>query len=738
MQHDLARVGPFGFQYLAAGLASAEFGAQVQPLGPGRDGGRDMVCQGTLRWAGVDGEPAEMWNGYTVFQAKHKMRLDADPADNAKWLWTQVRKELEDWADPESGRDPVPNYWVIVTNVPLTPTPGTGGFDLLNTSIAAHIAAYGDDSRDVESGEERKEKYRRLSRIRKWRIWDGIQVDALITKHQGVRRAFGALLTVPDVFAHLAEFTDKLPLAELEGGLRRHARAALAGDRSIYFDEAGLGGDGGTPIDRVAIDLPITPGPNGERRTVFGHILDRGDQVLKPRLRLHDGPRHVVVAGGPGNGKTTMSKFLVQAYRAALLEGAFDLGDEHKTAIVETARSLRALGRDGLPKFRRWPMRIDLAEYAEEQGLSEDSTLLRWIAHKVSKRSNCGTITASVLDSWMKQWPWFLVLDGLDEVTEPRIRQRLIRQVTEFVSEAEGDNCDLLVVVTTRPTGYVENIAPTQFERIDLSRLDIDEAVRYGIHATQVRLRGDDEKIERIAKQLRRAADDEALRYLMQTPLQVLIMTIIVEGSGWLAPDRYSLFWGYYETVFKRERQKQTPHASLLQDHATTILTLHQRVGFELQVRSETEGSTALMRLDDLRDIAWNVLRDSGYHPSDADSELLARIVVAATHRLVLLAPISRGQEGPRVRRSIAARAYGRPILDHRPDRAGHRSPAHHRGQPPLAQHLDLRSGPSIRRTPTSPARGDSEPRRTNRPRCRPPTRPCLSDCPRPRPGPDR
>lgn len=291
-------------------------------------------------------------------------------------------------------------------------------------------------------------------------------------------------------------------------------------------------------------------------------------------------------------------------------------------------------------------MRIDLAEYAEEQGLSEDSTLLHWIAHKISKRSNVGTITASALDSWMKQWPWFLVLDGLDEVTEPRIRRRLIRQVTEFVSEAEGDNCDLLVVVTTRPTGYVENIAPTQFERIDLSRLDIDEAVRYGIHAAQVRLRGDDEKIERIAKQLRRAADDDALRYLMQTPLQVLIMTIIVEGSGRLAPDRYSLFWGYYETVFKRERQKQTPHAPLLQDHATTILILHQRVGFELQVRSETEGSTALMRPDYLRDIAWKVLHDSGYHPSDADSELLSRIVIAATHRLVLLAPISRGQDG--------------------------------------------------------------------------------------------
>ncbi|MBF6289055.1 NACHT domain-containing protein [Nocardia cyriacigeorgica] len=649
VQHDLARVGSFGFQELAAGLAIAEFGPQVQVLGPGRDGGRDMFCDGTIVWKGDDGEPGETWNGYTVFQAKHKLQLDADPAANASWLWTQVRAELKAWADRESGRDPVPDYLVIVTNVPLTPTPGSGGFDSLNTRIRAYIDAFADDTRDVDSSAERqrKDKLRRLRRIRKWRIWDGNQVDGLITKHQGVRRAFGAFLTVPDVFAHLAEFTDKLPLHELEGGLRRHARAALIGDRSIYFDEAGSGDGDGTPIDKVAIDLPITPGLDGKRRTVFGHILDRGEHVLKPRLGLHgDGPRHVVVAGGPGNGKTTMSKFLVQAYRAALLDGAPDLGADHHAAIAATTHTLQGLGRDGLPKFRRWPIRIDLAEYAEEQGLSEDSTLLRWIAHKVSKRSNVGTVTASALDSWIKQWPWFLVLDGLDEVTEPRIRKRLIRQITEFVSEAEGDNCDLLVVVTTRPTGYVEDIAPTQFERIDLSRLEIEEAVRYGIHAAQVRLRGDDEKIERIAKQLHRAADDDSLRHLMQTPLQVLIMTIIVEGAGRIAPDRYSLFWGYYETVFKRERHKQTTLAQLLQDHASTILTLHQHVGFELQVSSESDSSTALMRPEDLRKVAWKVLHDAGYRPSDVDSELLSRIVIAATHRLVLLTPMSRGQDG--------------------------------------------------------------------------------------------
>lgn len=647
VQHDLEQLGPYGFQDLAAALAIAQFGSQVQVLGPGPDGGRDMYSRSPLIWKGSDGVPGEVWEGYTVFQVKHKRRIDSDPRRNAAWLWTQVKDELEQWADPGSARGAVPKYFVIITNVELTAAPETGGEAQINKNIAAFQRSFDDDTRDVnaEAARRRLAKKARLGRIKAWRIWDGNQVQAMLRVHEGVRRAFGAFLTVPDVFAHLGQFTDRLPLDELGPGLQRHARLALVGDRAIYFDEAGSGDATGTPIDQIAVDLPLTPGADGAKRTVLGYVLDRGEHVLKPSIGLNEGPRHIVIAGGPGNGKTTMSKFLVQAYRAALLDGGSDLGADHKSVIEATEATLRKLKRPALPRHRRWPMRIDLAEYAKEEGLSEDSTLLRWIAHKVSNRLNVGSVSAGALNSWMRQWPWFLALDGLDEVTEPTTRKRLISQVAEFVSEAEGDNCDMLVVLTTRPMGYVENIAPSQFERVNLGRLSPAEAVAYGIRATQVRLKDDVEKIERISKELRRAANNEALRNLMQTPLQVLIMSIIVEGAGRLSPDRYNLFWGYYETVFRRERSKPIPYARLLQEYGSHILDLHQRVGFELQKESESaEGATATISQERLRAIAWNVLREAGFQPSTADATLLDSIVRAATHRLVLLAP--HGDEG--------------------------------------------------------------------------------------------
>ena len=92
MKYDLQQLGPTGFQDVAAALAVATFGAGVQVMGAGRDGGRDMYYKGPLVWAKTDDQLGEVWDGYTVFQAKHKAELESRPDDNATWLWGQLHK----------------------------------------------------------------------------------------------------------------------------------------------------------------------------------------------------------------------------------------------------------------------------------------------------------------------------------------------------------------------------------------------------------------------------------------------------------------------------------------------------------------------------------------------------------------------------------------------------------------------------------------------------------------------
>lgn len=643
MIDDLQRLGPVGFQSFAAAALLTALGSGWQAMGAGRDGGRDLYFRGHLPFTVHGSDDGDAWEWYTVAQVKHHASLSSKPQENASWLWSQVRDELDAWSDPSAQRGEVPDNLLIVTNVALTPVHNVGGHDLLMASIAGYMTELADASRDVGDGRERRARHRRLSKLQQWRVWDANQLDALVSAYPQLRQGTRGLLTPGDVLASLADVFDVLPVQDVERGLRAHARSALIGDGNIYFDEAGSGEVSAMPLHEVVIDLPVTldRAPSStERPTLLREVCAHADRILKPSLMIDRGPRHLVVVGAPGNGKTTITRFLTQAYRSAFIQGASDLAGDHNQVIAGVTNALQDMGI-AFPEHRRWPLRIDLADYAQTHASGDETSILRFAAGRISRRSDLGKITPNALQSWVTKWPWLLVLDGLDEVTEPATRKQLLERVTELVSAAEGDDCDLLVVLTTRPVGYAENLAPQHFARVDLDYLEPDEAVRYGERALAVWLRGDLDRIQGTSNRLRRAAGSASLSPLLRTPLQVLILVVILVGSGTPDPDRYNLFWRYYETVFNRERNKpQIGLQRILQDHGPQIQQLHERVGFELHVSSESAAnSLALLSSSKLRGIAWQVLQDAGYKPEDQDAGLLEGILAAATTRLVLLAP---------------------------------------------------------------------------------------------------
>src|SRR5205823_3676762 len=144
-----------------------------------------------LIWQPSKDQPGEVWDGYTVLQVKHMATPSSRHPENLAWLWSQVREELDDWANPEGDRNPIPDFLIIITNVPLTPFPGVGGHDVLDANIAAYLKGLTDDKRDTDKAATAKRKARlaRLSRINKVRVWDGNQIQALLTIHRGVRDA---------------------------------------------------------------------------------------------------------------------------------------------------------------------------------------------------------------------------------------------------------------------------------------------------------------------------------------------------------------------------------------------------------------------------------------------------------------------------------------------------------------------------------------------------------------------
>jgi hypothetical protein len=123
------------------------------------------------------------------------------------------------------------------------------------------------------------------------------------------------------------------------------------------------------------------------------------------------------------------------------------------SAIVDATRARLAHNKIPEPRNLRWPMRVDLAHYAEILAATPAKSLLAFLSSEISSRTDA-SISPNDLQSWLRAWPWVVTLDGLDEVSDARRRRVLLERVTDFIETADSCHADLLLVATTRPLGY--------------------------------------------------------------------------------------------------------------------------------------------------------------------------------------------------------------------------------------------------------------------------------------------
>ena len=691
--YDLTRLGSRAFEQLIVDLGRSEIGAGMEVFGDGPDGGREATFTGTIRWAstslaeapadsaaavepGTEPEAGslaaaggstddDVWNGYTVIQSKYKLDPAPRPMDNAVWLQGQIRDEIGHWvkAAREGTRTRLPDYLIFVTNVDLSAVAKTGGIDTVRSYIAGLLGP-GSDA------------YKAGVRVRAFKVWHGDQVRSMIDTHQSVRWAFDGLLTIGDVLAALqAERGTQLGTNSIEDPLRQELLAGLASDRWIRLADAGGPGDAKLYIDDVGVDIPATFNTSladgasrmnavtlaAESRTIgvtelaghagtvgaiqvrfamttpaVRHVLERGDTVLRPRQAQWSGLPGIVLVGGPGQGKTTLSQLLAQAYRAALLDDA-DLAPAAREQVDATKAALDRLGLT-LPRNRRWPIRVDLAKYAEELATGAETSLLWWLAQLVSRRA-APEVTASQLHSWLRVAPWVLVLDGLDEVPSLEARLAVYEKLEAFWTAADDLDADLLMIVTTRPTGYDERLPDDRYQHLQLQPLPPADATELAERISAKRFEQDEARRAEVVARMRAAAADPTTARLFGTPLQVTIMSMIVEKYPTLPPDRYTLYNLYYETLLEREIAKGIAVSRFLSDNRSYINRLHERVGLALQIRSEAAAAAeAVLPPAELRKLAHEYLLERGFEAGEADS-IAEQLVTAALSRLVLLVP---------------------------------------------------------------------------------------------------
>lgn len=627
--YDLTRLGSRAFEQMIVALAHAELGPGLQAFGDGRDGGREAVCEVPIDWSRTSVGGTSTWSGKTVFQAKFQVKPKPEPHDNAVWLQKEIGKEIDGWvkAKRNSSRNWFPDQIVFVTNVDLSPVAKAGGIDLLDTYIRNRI---GSDSDAYKAG----------LHIKHYRIWHADQVRTMLDANQSVRWAYPGLLSVGDILSLLGDSSTPWGTFGLDDPLRDEMLRALQSDQWIRLGQAGASSEEKLHLHDVLIDLPVSDEEGGSASRALREVLALGDQNL--RRRESDPESHVglVFVGGPGQGKSTLSQAVAQAYRSSLLDGA-DLGPGAAVIVNSTKSALSALNIP-LPGNRRWPVRVDLAKYSEELVAGSDTSLLRWIATEASKKIE-SDLSPAKLRQWLRAWPWALILDGLDEVPSAHARRLLRAQIDNLLVTAEDTNADLLILITTRPTGYDERFDADTYRHWTLNHLPADDAASFAKRLVNVRLSSDPDMRDKVVDRMSDVAADSSTRRLMQTPLQVTIMSLIVEKYPNLPPDRFTLFNLYYTTIFDREVGKDIPVARFLAQNRQQIDRLHESVGLRLQVLAEyAEGAEAVLPVDELTDLVNRQLTARGFGRERA-AESTAVLVDAAMSRLVLLVPREEG-----------------------------------------------------------------------------------------------
>lgn len=632
--YNLDNLGWKEFEHLVQALATKTIGPRVASFGAGADGGREAAWEGEAVSLGT----SPNWDGFGVVQAKY-CEFPTAPSANFDWLEKALIKELRDWAKEDSARVKKPDFMLFASNVRLSPSPG-GGKDSIRDSLTNAIAEL------------------RLP-IKDFRVWDFDDLSRLLDDSSDIRKRYAAFVTSGDVLSQILDVGNAAD-RETSRALRSAAGRSLVEDAHIGLTQAGAMDDTRVTIADVFVDLPFSatgfdwdPSEHegdaadadslwGERHglssTTPGAASFIVDSLNVSRSLSADlnGPTHTVIVGGPGQGKSTITQWLAQLYRVAFLAGSELEANSEIAPLVEEVRS-RAL-EIGMPtlRSRRWPTRVVLTEFADFIAANEGASLLHFIADQINAGSAIHLDTTDLM-RWLERYPWVLFIDGLDEVPTSSNRAQVIRAIKQFLIDASTVGADVSIVATTRPQGYANEFHIDSYAHVQLAPLDVTTALKCAHALLEVRFAGAHATVARVMSRLEKASEDDSTLRLFTSPLQVTILTILLEKLGKAPGDRWRLFSAYYDIILSREQEKSGGLSELLQRYESDIAAIHRIVGYELQQRSSEPGETssALTR-DEFEAITRERFLAQG-HDASAVEVLMSDFTQLVTDRLVFL-----------------------------------------------------------------------------------------------------
>ncbi|MFG3202408.1 NACHT domain-containing protein [Streptomyces sp. NPDC048192] len=561
---------------------------------------------------------ANRQGNYRVFQVKF-VRNPFTIDDAHKWLVDTMKGELPKILEIVKRRKGVIEY-ILVSNVPGTAFPGSGSIDtlneLLNTDSPVPIRAWWRDDLD--------------------RRCDG---------HADVKWAYPDMLRGTDLLQALAESIGGDLLGNRLDVLRSFAVEQFDMDNEVRFKQVELSNE----ILNLFVDVPaVIPMSHEEgrrkeekralliRETVQqivqrdGSSNDRDEPIGAARLLLHDDIAKlsdlVVLEGGPGQGKSTLAQYVCQVHRMRVL-GKAEFTDLPK---VHQAKSVR------------FPIRVDLREYAtwlsgknpfgpeaeSQRPVHSSKSLESFISALISEQSGGRTFTVDDLSAVARSSSLLIVLDGLDEVAEVRLRNDMVKEIGSAARRMKESAAALQMLVTTRPSALAEvsEFPSALFQRWTLTRLGRPLIEEYSERWAKSR-RLSPKETANLRKTLGEKLDQPHMRDLARNPMQLAILLTVIHTRGGSLPDkRTALYDIYVELFLAREAEK----SEIVKKHQEVLIDLHRYLAWLLHSEAETGRALGKIEASRLREVIKDYLIAEGRDPAwtkDLFTGLAQRVV---------------------------------------------------------------------------------------------------------------
>lgn len=572
MEYYFNELGPFEFQRLINTILVYRLGedARITPLfGP--DGGRDgETASGNpyITFEVRKPQARRPWRaaprpGRYIFQCKFHRTTDSRPSDSRRLVLRDFSDEIRNNILSIHKRDHI-TYFFLVTNVPAS-NESIAQVDVLRRDLLR-------EARDLHVD-----------------IWWKDQVAAYLDLLPSLWTSFPSLFAgskVPLIAEVAAD-----PKSKLGRSIRIAIRSQYNREKLVRFRQIELAKE----LSRLFVDLDV----DWERSTIdfkflvshpypwrtgisdvpppvrshFAHTYPRRSGALEILLEEGSGSiKRIILEGGPGQGKSTLTQMAAQIYRQQLL-GEKDFLPEERWRE---------------PTKIRLPFRIELRQYAEQLARNDQLSLEQYLASTLSTETGGEIIDVAAIHDLAENSPILLILDGLDEIGSDELRDLALERAKEAISRFEHDlQSDLRVIITSRPPAIAGRQAQiATYSRVSLAALSTDRVNDYLKRWLNVQLHHDEQERQRVYRSFDARRNEPHVEALIKNPMQLSVLLHFVYLKGDAFPGRRAeLYQEYFKIVIDRDVEKSPD----LRKDRDLVEALHRFLGFQIHVLTEAK-----------------------------------------------------------------------------------------------------------------------------------------------------